>query len=365
MLNRLARFIAVVCALLFVLLVMASANQLFGQFNVMPEPFPQFFTDTGAVCNGCLLRFFVTGTVTPANVYQDTAGSTPWTQPITLDATGRATAGIFLDSTVTYRARLYTAADVQMRSQDSVRAPIPSVFTGTSNYHAKFTSTGTSIQNSCESDDGTTLTITCSALTSAITYTRPIPDVSQDVVISSGAPTVVQIGTAVTVVSLTSGTAAAVSTWFKVPNDARTSGSLNLRLTYSVDTGPGVTNNKVKLNMVCVVNGTIGTPTTDTITLANNTTPASYSATLNVCAASSYAANDDVVATITRDVTVANNAVVNFQIRTFGFSYVATQGLAALPKTFLEWLLFLMLGFLLRKHESKWKTSAKFNRAQV
>lgn len=366
MLKRIVFAIAAVC---FVILIFSSAHSLFGQGLPAPIFRQQFFNNSGAVCNGCTLTTSLTGTSTPASVYSDSALMTAFSQPITLNSSGRPTtngsteAGIFLDPAVTYRFVLKTSAGVTIWTQDGVRVSPSTSFTGTSGCIAKFTSTGTSLQDSIICESGTTATVTGNlTVTGTITggslsasRTRRVPDVVQEFVVSSGTPTTVVIGTAVTVVSLSSGTASAISTGFKVPVDVVATQPLTLTLAYSVDTNPGVTNNKVKLIGTCVVNGTSAAPSAgDTITLANNTTPASYTATVNICALSSFAAGDDVVYVLQRDVTVANNAVVSFYLRHIGFIYTSTQGLADLPRSLWDWLLFILLLGLMARQRRRW-----------
>lgn len=68
-------------------------------YTVAPYP-PQYFTNTGAVCNGCKLNAYLTGTTTRRDTYSDTSG-TANANPITLSSSGRAT--VYLAVGVSYR----------------------------------------------------------------------------------------------------------------------------------------------------------------------------------------------------------------------------------------------------------------------
>lgn len=106
-----------------------------------------FPTLTGKAVNGVLLReprvdlgpsaalysykFFVTGTSTPANVYEDGNLSTPFspTGVVTADGFGRFPA-IYLDTSITYKVQLYNSSSVLVRAQDPYVPPLAT--TGTS-----------------------------------------------------------------------------------------------------------------------------------------------------------------------------------------------------------------------------------------
>ena len=64
-------------------------------------PYPvQYFTDAGAVCNGCLLNAYLSGTSTRRDTYSDTSG-TANANPVAINSSGRAT--VYLAVGVSYR----------------------------------------------------------------------------------------------------------------------------------------------------------------------------------------------------------------------------------------------------------------------
>lgn len=89
----------------------------------MPTPRQQFLDNNGNPCAGCLLYAFAAGTNTPQNTYADVTLATPNANPVVLDSAGRAT--VFLDTRLTYKFSLNTAADVPIWTVDSVDA-VPS-----------------------------------------------------------------------------------------------------------------------------------------------------------------------------------------------------------------------------------------------
>ena len=85
--------------------------------EVMPVPVQQFFDDNGDPCAGCKLYAYQSGTTTPQATYTTADRMTPHPHPVVLDAAGRR--AIFLSS-LTYRFRLDTAADVTIWTVDGV-----------------------------------------------------------------------------------------------------------------------------------------------------------------------------------------------------------------------------------------------------
>lgn len=314
-----------------VLLLFASSQQLFGQG--LPVPFfpLQYFTDAGAVCNACTLTSSLTGTATPSPLYQDSTLITPagTASVVTLDSSGRPSTTLFMDPSITYRLVLKTSAGVTIRTADGQRTSPTTSFSGTSGVIPKFTSTGTSIQDtSCLSESGTVVTVAGSCTLTA-SIVRPIPGVSNVLTTVTGSPvqtTVTSGGVITVVVGLSSGTNSSVGTQFTVPGSAVTTATLKLQIAYQASTAPGVTNNKVKLTLACQVGGVAASTTAgDTITLANNTVPATYTGTVNIIAASSYSTGSAIDCTILRDVSVANNAAVWFYLRNVDFTFTSSQ----------------------------------------
>jgi hypothetical protein len=77
-----------------------------------------YFTDSvGAPLSGGKVYTYVTGTTTPATVYQDAALAVPWSNPIILPADGKVT--IYQDAE-TIKAVVYNSADVLQDSYDPI-----------------------------------------------------------------------------------------------------------------------------------------------------------------------------------------------------------------------------------------------------
>lgn len=84
----------------------------------------QFFTSTGAVLTGGKLYTYAAGTTTPAVTYTTSTGSTPWTNPVVLDAAGRVPGSgeIWLTDNITYKFVLKDSNDVLIATYDNVDA---------------------------------------------------------------------------------------------------------------------------------------------------------------------------------------------------------------------------------------------------
>lgn len=86
--------------------------------SVMPTPRQQFLDNNGDPCASCLLYSYLAGTNTPTATYADVTLQAPNANPVVLDSAGRAT--VFLDTRITYKFSLHTAADVPIWTVDSV-----------------------------------------------------------------------------------------------------------------------------------------------------------------------------------------------------------------------------------------------------
>lgn len=84
----------------------------------LQSPFSQFFDANGDPLSGGKLYAYEAGTTTPKDTYTDAGGLTPASNPVILDAYGRAAIWI----TGTYRFDLFTSTDVLVRSIDNVPA---------------------------------------------------------------------------------------------------------------------------------------------------------------------------------------------------------------------------------------------------
>lgn len=84
---------------------------------------PLYFVNaSGALCSGCLLDTFVTGTTTPLATYSDSALTVANANPVVMGSDGRPTSGgIFLSAT-SYRFRLRTAGGATIWTYDGITA---------------------------------------------------------------------------------------------------------------------------------------------------------------------------------------------------------------------------------------------------
>tara|TARA_Y100001970_G_C14220401_1_gene852303 strand:- start:1052 stop:2761 length:1710 start_codon:yes stop_codon:yes gene_type:complete len=85
---------------------------------------PQFFDNSGNVLAGGKLRFKQSGSDTLQNTFQESAMTTANTNPIVLDANGRASVEIFLNGT--YRVELLDSSDTLIWQKDPVQNPVAS-----------------------------------------------------------------------------------------------------------------------------------------------------------------------------------------------------------------------------------------------
>ena len=83
---------------------------------------PQFFDNSGNVLAGGKLRFKESGSDTLQNTFQESAMTTANTNPVVLDANGRAAVNIFLDGT--YRVELLDSSDTLIWQRDPVQNPV-------------------------------------------------------------------------------------------------------------------------------------------------------------------------------------------------------------------------------------------------
>lgn len=83
---------------------------------LLPNPIIQFFDNNGDPLSGGKLYTYAAGTTTPKATYTDSTGGTPLSNPVILDAYGRAS--IWVDGS--YKYSLYTSADVLIRTEDNV-----------------------------------------------------------------------------------------------------------------------------------------------------------------------------------------------------------------------------------------------------
>ncbi len=82
-------------------------------------PFVPAFNASGLIAGSSKLKFYLTETTTPANVYADPDLSTSLGSTVTADAFGRFVA-IYLDPDVTYRVRLETSLGALIQEADGI-----------------------------------------------------------------------------------------------------------------------------------------------------------------------------------------------------------------------------------------------------
>lgn len=85
--------------------------------DLFNPPFVTILDANGNPISGGKLKFYLTGTLTPATIYADSAQTTPLTNPVIADAAGRA-AAVYLDPAVTYRCRVTDASDTLIKDVD-------------------------------------------------------------------------------------------------------------------------------------------------------------------------------------------------------------------------------------------------------
>lgn len=93
------------------LLMLFSGTPVYAAANLLPNPNPQFFNNSGAPCSGCKLYFYESGTSTAKDTYISSAMTTTNANPVVLNSRGEAATGIWLDgSTSAYSVTLKTSA---------------------------------------------------------------------------------------------------------------------------------------------------------------------------------------------------------------------------------------------------------------
>lgn len=82
----------------------------------------QFFDNSGNVLTGGKIYTYSAGTTTPATTYTTSAGSTPWSNPIVLDASGRVSGSgeIWLTDGLQYKFLLKDSNDVLIATYDNI-----------------------------------------------------------------------------------------------------------------------------------------------------------------------------------------------------------------------------------------------------
>src|SRR6185312_15497483 len=77
--------------------------------SLSPLPIQHFVDNNGNLCVGCKLFTYQAGTTTKQNTYTDSAGGTPNTNPVVMNARGEA--NVWLDPTLSYKFVLSPSTD--------------------------------------------------------------------------------------------------------------------------------------------------------------------------------------------------------------------------------------------------------------
>src|SRR5579872_3873799 len=102
---------------LFLFVSLAIYAQTFG---LMPDPRIQFFDNSGRPLSGGLVYTYAAGTTTPQVSYTDATGTVANSNPVVLDAAGRA--NIWLNASLSYKIVLQSAAHIPIWTVDGVSA---------------------------------------------------------------------------------------------------------------------------------------------------------------------------------------------------------------------------------------------------
>lgn len=98
---------------------------------LMPAPMAQFFDSNGVPLAGGFIFTYAAGTSTPQAAYTDSTGNTPLSNPVVLDASGRAS--IWLSS-ANYKIVAQNSSGVQQWSIDNVSAVSQAELQGTNSF---------------------------------------------------------------------------------------------------------------------------------------------------------------------------------------------------------------------------------------
>ncbi|NCC41583.1 MAG: hypothetical protein EOM21_19620, partial [Gammaproteobacteria bacterium] len=112
--------------------------------------FVQFFDNNGDPLAGGKLYTYAAGTTTPKATYTTAAGDVANTNPVVLDASGRAV--LFIDGA--YRFDLFTSADVLVKSTDNV-TNFTTTGTASNAYFQSFSGDGATVAFTASEDLGT------------------------------------------------------------------------------------------------------------------------------------------------------------------------------------------------------------------
>lgn len=145
--------------------------------------FSQFFDDNGTPLAGGKLYTYEAGTTTPKATYTTAEGDVACTNPIILDAAGRAT--FFIDGS--YKFTLHDANDVLVKTTDNITAYTTLTLSGTS--LATYMATPPAIGGTTPAA-GTFTTVTTTATTGVapfvVTSQTPVPNLTVENITGAG-----------------------------------------------------------------------------------------------------------------------------------------------------------------------------------
>jgi hypothetical protein len=153
------------------------------------SPFYEAQSCLGPAFSASTYQFFLSGTSTPANVYQDGALTTPFpiTGVVPSDNFGRFPP-IYLDTSVIYRVQFFDNTNTQQWQVDPYTPPLSTVGSSSLSSHGiNFASTGeVTLLAPATGGTGVTLTLNCGALgSSALALEGTLPGNSALIVNSS------------------------------------------------------------------------------------------------------------------------------------------------------------------------------------
>jgi len=94
----------------------------------------------GTAYPGAKINFYLTGTTTRTNTYQDSALTTPHTNPVVADSAG-IFAPIYLDPAITYRGVVTDSGDNTLDDVDPIAGPVPAASISFTDLGDAFTAT--------------------------------------------------------------------------------------------------------------------------------------------------------------------------------------------------------------------------------
>jgi hypothetical protein len=102
----------------------------------------QFFDNNGVILSGGLLYTYVAGTTTPATTYTTSTGTVANSNPIVLNSAGRTPYDVWINTAVSYKFVLKTAASVTIGTYDNISSAAAAVAVDLLAYEAAVAASG-------------------------------------------------------------------------------------------------------------------------------------------------------------------------------------------------------------------------------